>query len=127
MSETNYAREYETGHVNVDRSAVRFLNASSADIEQSAVQILRAESVKAESSAIGMANAATLEVRESAVGIAAGDYVRVEESNVFVLLAPRVSGNVRATITLPVALAFGAGFFIARQVFQAVFGGRKGS
>jgi hypothetical protein len=40
---------------------------------------------------------------------------------VFVLLAPRVSGNVHAYITLPVAFAFGAGYFFARKLVSVIF------
>ena len=65
---------------------------------------------RARHSAIGVVNASTFEVKESAVGVVAGDYVRVEESRVFVLLAPRVSGNVKAVLTLPAAFALGAGY-----------------
>jgi hypothetical protein len=80
--------------------------------------------VEATTSAFGSARAATLEVRESSIGLAAGDYVKIEESRVFVLLAPRVSGNVHPVITLPVAFAFGAGYFVARRIFLALFGRR---
>ena len=80
-------------------------------MQQSAVQRLTAETVDAENSAFGVANASTLELEESAVGVAAGDYVKVEDSRVLVLLAPRVSGNVKAFVTLPAAFAFGAGYF----------------
>ena len=60
------------------------------------MQRLTAETVHAANSAFGVANAATLELKESAVGVAAGDYVKIEDSSVLVLLAPRVSGNVKA-------------------------------
>jgi hypothetical protein len=121
MTEDIFASEFGPDRVNVGRSAVRSLNAASAHIEQSAVQHLTAEAVDATGSAFGVANAATLEVRDSAIGVAAGDYVKIEESRVFVLLAPRVSGNVRAFITLPAAFAFGAGFFLARRLLTAAF------
>ena len=63
----------------------------------------------------------TVELRESSAGIAAGDYIRVENGRVFILLAPRVNGNVQAVLTLPAAFAFGAGYFIARRLFHAAF------
>ena len=103
-------------HVSVDRSAVRLLNASVANLDRSAVQRLAAESVIAENSAVAVANASTVELRQSAVGIAAGDYVRVEDSKVFLLLAPRVSGNVRAVLTAPAALALGVGIVLGRAL-----------
>jgi len=121
MTEDVFAEENGTGRVNVGRSAVRNLNATIAHVEQSAVQRLTAETVEASSSAFGIANAATFEVKESAIGIAAGDYIKIEESRVLVLLAPRVSGNVKAFLTLPVAFAFGAGYFVARRLATSLF------
>ena len=125
MSENSFAHDFEAGDVNVGRSAVRQLNATNADVQQSAIQRLTADSVQASNSAFAITQAATLELRDSVAGIAAGDYIRVEDSKVLILLAPRVSGNVRATITLPAAVAFGAGYFIARRLFLAIFKVRK--
>jgi hypothetical protein len=113
---------FETSQINVGRSAVRSLNATVANIEQSAVQQLTAETVHAENSAFGMVNAATVELRDGGAAVVAGDYVRVEDGNVFLLLAPRVSGNVRAVLTLQAAFAFGAGYFVARRLAGALFG-----
>jgi hypothetical protein len=122
MAENVFADGFDTGQVNVGRSAVRSLNATNAHIEQSAVQRLSAQNVTAAGSVIGVINATNAEVRESAVGVVAGDYVRVEEGRVFVLLAPRVSGNVKAFLTLQSAFAFGAGYFVARRIAAAIFG-----
>lgn len=113
---------FESNQVNVGRSAVRSLNATVANIERSAVQQLTAETVQAENSALGMVNAATVELRESAAAVVASDYVRVEDGSVFLLLAPRVSGNVRAVLTLQAAFAFGAGYYVARRLAGAMFG-----
>lgn len=121
MSENVYD-SYESGHVNVGRSAVRSLNATTANVEQSAIQRLSADTVHAENSAMGMVNASTVEIRESAAAGVASDYVRIENGSVFLLLAPRVSGNVRAVLTLQAAFAFGAGYFVARRLAAALFG-----
>jgi uncharacterized protein (DUF169 family) len=116
MSENSFNDDFENERLMVGRSAVRQLNASVARIEQSAVQRLAAETVTASNSAFGVANATTFEVKDSAVGVAAGDYIRVEESRVFILLAPRVSGNVKAVLTPPAAFALGAGFVLAKAL-----------
>jgi hypothetical protein len=123
MAENGFADA--TGHVSVGRSAVRNLHATMAQVEQSAVQRLTAETLNADRTAVGVVNASTVDLKESAVGVVAGDYVRVEESRVFVLLAPRVSGNVKAVLTLPAAFAFGAGYFAARQLAKAIFDRRS--
>jgi hypothetical protein len=112
---------FESGQVNVGRSAVRSLNATVANVEQSAIQRLTAETVHAESSAMGVVNGSTVELKNSAAAIIASDYVRIEEGSAFLLLAPRVSGNVRAVLTLQAAFAFGAGYFVARRVAGALF------
>ncbi len=122
MTEEVFADGYEAGQVNVRQSSVRSLSAATAHVEQSGVQRLTAETVTAEKSAFGAVNAATVDLKESAAAVVAGDYVKVEESRVFVLLAPRVSGNVRAFLTLPAAFAFGAGYFVARRLVLAAFG-----
>ena len=125
MTEDTFARDYRNGNVNVARSAVRLLNANIADIEQSAIQKLSADDVQAHESALGIVNSSTAELHQSSAAIVAADYAKVEESRVLVLLAPRVSGNVRAYITLPVAFAFGAGYFVARRLAMALFGRSK--
>jgi hypothetical protein len=124
MTENRFADDFETRHLNVGRSAVRELNATMAAVDQSAVQRLNAGTVQASNAAIGVANASTVELRESAIGVAAGDYVRVEDSRVLVLVAPRVSGNVHAVLTIPTAFALGAGFYVARRLYLALFGRR---
>jgi hypothetical protein len=125
MNESIFADDFETERVHVGRSAVRHLTASSANIDRSAVQHLTAETVRASSSALGMTNGATVELQDSAAAFVAADYARVEGSRVLVLLAPRVSGNVRAVMTLPAAVAFGAGFFFARQLAQIMLARRS--
>jgi hypothetical protein len=90
------------------------------------VQRMTSDALSASQSAIGIANASTIELKDSSAGIVAGDYVRVENSRAFILLAPRVNGNVQAVLTIPAAFAFGAGYFVARRLLTAAFG-RKDS
>ena len=118
----NVFNDFESGQVNVGRSAVRSLNATIANVERSAVQHLTAETVHAENSAMGVVNGSTVELKSSAAAVIASDYVRIVEGSAFLLLAPRVSGNVRAVLTLQAAFAFGAGYFVARHVAHALFG-----
>lgn len=122
MAENRFTDDSETRHLNIGRSAVRELHATTAAIEQSAVQRLTSETVQATGSAFGVTNASTIDLKESAVGVAVGDYIRVEDSRVVFLVAPRVSGNVNAVLTLPAAFAFGAGFYVARRLYLALFG-----
>jgi hypothetical protein len=116
MSENSFAEE----RLHVDRTAVNRLSAGSAEVDRSAVQTLSAESVTAGNSAFVIAKGATLELRQSAAGLVTGDYVRVDESAVLFLLAPRVSGNVKALITVPAALALGAGIVLTRFALAAM-------
>lgn len=118
--------ESESTYSRVGRSAIGQLHANVAHVEQSAVQRLTAQSIEASGSALGIVNGTTVELKESAVGVAAGDYVRVEDSRVFVLLAPRVSGNVKAVLTLPAAFALGAGYFLARFALKALLNRSQG-
>ncbi len=117
-----FKSDFQSDRVVVGRSAVRNLTAASADVEQSAVQRVTADSLVATRSLLGSANASTAEIKETMAGIVAGDYVRVENSQVFVLLAPRVSGNVHAVLTLPAAFAMGAGYYVARRIMIHLFG-----
>lgn len=118
MTDDVFNEGFEASRVNVGRSAVRSLNAASAIVKQSAVQRLHADVVNAENSAFGAVSASTVDLDESAAGFVAGDYVKVENSSVFILLAPRVSGNVKAVLTLPAAFALGAGYFVARGLMM---------
>ena len=120
MTEDIFNEGFETDRVNVGRSAVRSLNATSAVVQQSAVQRLVADVVDADNSAFGVVHASTIDLDESAAGIVAGDYVKVENSRVFILLAPRVSGNVKAVLTLPAAFALGAGYYFARRLMMGL-------
>jgi hypothetical protein len=119
--------DYQSEKVNVERSAVRSLTAANAQVERSAVQRLTSDALTASQSAVGIANASTIELKDCSAGIAAGDYVRVENSRVFVLLAPRVNGNVQAVLTIPAAFAFGAGYFVARRLLSAAFSRKDNS
>ncbi len=116
MTEEVFSEGFETGRVNVDKSAVRSLNAASAVMQQSAVQRLAADVVDADYSAFGAVHASTVDLDKSAAGFVAGDYVKIEDSKVFLLIAPRVSGNVKAVLTLPAAFALGAGYYFARRL-----------
>ena len=109
----------------VERSAVRSLNTHSASLQQSAVQRMEAEAVTAHNSAMGLVHTSTLEMRESAAGAVFGDYVRADNSSIALLIAPRVSGNVKAVISLPVAFAFGFGYFFARRLAGMAFKKRR--
>lgn len=109
----------------VDRSAVRSLNAQSASLDRSAVQRMSSEAVSAQNSAMAVVHTSTLEMHESAAGAVFADYVRAENTNVAVLIAPRVSGNVKALITLPVAFAFGFGYFFARRLAESAVRRRR--
>ena len=118
MTEEVFREGFETSRVNVGRSAVRSISAASAVVKQSAVQRLTADVVDADNSAFGVVNASTVDLDESAAGFVAGDYVKVENSSVFILLAPRVSGDVKAVLTLPAAFALGAGYYLARRLMM---------
>jgi hypothetical protein len=120
----NVSGGYEAS-ARVERSAVRSLNAHTASLDQSAVQRLAAEAVTANNSALGLVKTSTLEMNESASGAVFGDYVRADNSTIAVLVAPRVSGNVKAVVTLPVAFAFGFGYFFARQLAAKAFRKRR--
>ncbi|MGE0058766.1 MAG: hypothetical protein AB7P33_08970 [Dehalococcoidia bacterium] len=120
MTEDVFSEGFETSRVNVGRSAVRTINAASVVAQQSAVQRLTADVVDADNSAFGNVRASTVDLDESAAGFIAADYVKVENSRVFVLLAPRVSGNVKAVLTLPAAFALGAGYYFARRLMMGL-------
>jgi hypothetical protein len=120
----NVSGGYEAS-ARVERSAVRNLNAHSASLDQSAVQRMAAEAVTAHNSAIGVVHTSTVEMHESATGAVFGDYVRIDNSTIALLVAPRVTGNVKAVITLPVAFAFGFGYFFARRLAARAFKKRR--
>jgi len=120
----NVSDGYEAS-ARVERSAVRSLNAHSASLDQSAVQRLAAEAVTAHNSAMGVVHTSTLEMHESAAGAVFGDYVRADNSTIALLIAPRVNGNVKAVITVPVAFAFGFGYFLARRLAGKAFKKRR--
>jgi hypothetical protein len=115
-----YTDSFEGERVTVGRSAVRRLSATNVEMEQSAVQVLSADTVTASASAVGISRAATTELKESAAGVVIGDYVRVDQSRVFLLIAPRVNGNVRAVVTLPGVVAIVGGLVVARLAARVI-------
>ena len=121
MDEQTFANDVRADRVDLSRSAVRNLTAASARLERSAVQRLTAETAEVQQSMVGVANATTLELTESTAALVAGDYVKVQDSRVFILLAPRVNGNVQAVLTLPAAFALGVGYFLARRLALGLF------
>jgi hypothetical protein len=116
-----FTNDYQSERVSVERSAVRSLSAANAQVDRSAVQRLTSDALALNQSAVGIANASTVELKDSSAGVVAADYVRIENGKAFILLAPRVNGNVRAVLTIPAAFAFGAGYFVARRLLTAAF------
>jgi hypothetical protein len=118
----NVSGDYQASHMTIGRSAVRSITATTTSLERSAVQHLSSDAVTADRTAMGIVKSSTAELRESAAVGVVGDYVRVENSQVVFLLAPRVNGNMKVFLTVPSALALGAGFFLARWLVPLLFG-----
>ena len=115
---------YETS-AHVERSAFRTSTPTPPASNAAPSSVWQSEVVTAQNSAMGVVHTSTLDMRESAAGAIFGDYVKAENSSIALLIAPRVSGNVKAVITLPVAFAFGFGYFFARRLAATAFRKRR--
>lgn len=102
--------------VEVSRAAVRNISANVAGVQMSAVQSLTAAQASLQQSAAAFVRAQQVSVQSGVVGVAVGREVAVENASAFLLLAPSVTGNVKAVITLRTALALGFGFYLGRKI-----------
>ena len=113
--------EYVSGEiVEVSQSSVAFVSGTTVSLRQTLVNRLEAERAVLSQSCAVFSRAQQIELQKSAVGLMVGQSVSAEDSRVVFLFAPRVTGPVRATFTLPAAFALGVGIVLARAVVRSV-------
>lgn len=107
--------------VNVERSAIRAVEADQASLEQAAVQRLRAGQVTASRSTFAFASFDQGTLRQSAAGVVVARSVACDEVRTAILAAPVVRGDVHTWLDLRSAVAVGFGMVLGKAVLA---GGR---
>jgi hypothetical protein len=107
-------------NVSVSKSGANSIEATTVSINQGGAARVRADEVSLEQSGLFMARAGKLTVKSDASAFAVvADEATVEEgANVFLLVAGKVSGNVRPLIDWRAGLAFGGGLAIGLAILR---------
>ncbi len=104
--------------VEVRASAVREVHGEDVHAEASAVRQLAAEHARLTGSAAGLVRAGYARVESSNVGVLAAREVECTQTRALVVVSLRSRGDVRALFDMRGALAFGAGYFLARAALR---------
>ncbi|MCK9518802.1 MAG: hypothetical protein M0R74_07250 [Dehalococcoidia bacterium] len=113
--------EITATHVNVEKSAVRHVDADVAQLEKAAVQRLRARTADFERSSVAFASVNSATIKQSNVGAVVGKSVACDEVRTGILVAPMVRGDVHTWFDLRTAFAIGLGMALGRAL---IGGGR---
>jgi hypothetical protein len=104
--------------VNIDRSAVRSLDADGAQVDKSAIQRLRARQATIDHSGIGLASLEQATLRQSNAGVVIARSVACDEVRTGVLISPVIRGEVHTWLDLRSAVAIGFGMVLGKAVLS---------
>jgi hypothetical protein len=113
--------EVTATQVNVERSAVRNVDADVARLEKVAVQRLRAGTASFEKSSVAFASLETGTLKQSTAGVVIGKSVACDEVRTGILVSPMVRGDVHTWLDLRTAFAIGLGMALGKALLA---GGR---
>ena len=111
--------EVTATQVNVDRSAIRHIDADMASLEKAAVQRLRAGQATLDKSSVLFASLDTATFRQSNVGVVVARSVACDEVHTGILVSPVVRGDVHTWFDLRTAFAIGLGMAVGRVLIGA--------
>lgn len=108
--------ELTATHVNVERSAVRSVEAEQVRLEKAAVMRLHATQATLEGSGIAFARFEQGTIRQSTVGAVVARSVACDEVHTTFLVSPVVRGEVHTWLDLRTAVAIGFGMVLGRAL-----------
>lgn len=103
-------------HMQVERSAVRFLEADQAMVDKAAIQRLKARQVELNQGAVGFAAFDQGTIRQSNVGVVVAKSVACDEVRTAVLVSPVVRGEVHTWLDMRSAVAIGVGLVLGKAL-----------
>lgn len=106
--------------VNIDRSAVRSIDADTVRLERAAVQRIHANQATIEGSTVGYAHIDQATIRQSVTGAVVARSVACDEVHTGILVAPVVRGDVHTLLDIRSAIAVGVGIVLGRTILSAV-------
>lgn len=114
------------GHVTMQQSTARTVRANAVAIDDSAVGFIRAGAVEAHESVVGWMAAREAELDNVSSSLIVASHLQAKEVTAFAVMAGRIDGQVKATITPWVAFAAGAGFAAVTLLMGRLLSGRGG-
>lgn len=106
--------------VNVDRTAIRSLEADQARLERSAVMRMRATQASFEGSSLAFGQFEQGTLSKSTVGVVVARSVACDEVRTTILAAPVVRGEVHTWLDLRTAVAIGFGMVLGKAFLSAI-------
>lgn len=114
--------ELTATHIEVDKSAIKALDAEQASFDKSALQRVRAAQATFDRSAVGFATFEQGTMNNSNAGVVLARNVEANEVRTFVLASPVVRGTVHTWLDLRSAVAIGFGMVLGKLAISAVRG-----
>lgn len=112
------AEHIVAGEVNVRASAVRSVSGGEVELKQSAAQRVRGDEVEIEQSSVAFVTGTHVEIEDSNALAVAGRELRLQKVRTFLLIAPRVHGDVRTVFDWKAAAAVGVGIVLTRRLLK---------
>ncbi len=112
------------GHVTMEQSSARTVRANAVAMEDSAAGFVRTGAVEAHDSVVGWMLARDAVLEDVTSSIIAANHIQAKEVKAFAVIAGRINGQIKATITPGAAFAAGAGFAAVMLVMGRLLSGR---
>lgn len=137
----NLSADLEGKRVDLKDSVVGDVQGGHVAMRDSAARSVRAQALNMSDSGAGFVLSKSLDMREAAIGFAASEQVTVQSGNIgflasgrlkakelctWLVVAGKVEGNVKTTLSPLSALALGAGFGLAVMLFRTIFTRNRG-
>ncbi len=118
--------DVEGGHVSMADSAARSVRAQALNMSDSGAGFVRTKSLDMRDAGIGFAASERITVQSGNIGFLATGRLKAEELCTWLVVAGKVEGNVKTTLSPLSALALGAGFGVAVMLFRSLVTRKRG-
>ena len=115
------------GHVSMADSAARSVNAQALNMSNAAAGFVQTKSLDMREAAIGFSASEQVTVHSGNIGFLASGRLKAEELCTWLVVAGKVEGNVKTTLSPISALAMGAGFGLVVMLLRGLVSRKRSS
>lgn len=114
------------GHVSMADSAARSIQAQALNMSDSAAGFVKTKSLDLRDGAVGFAASEQVTVQTGSIGFLASGRVKANELCTWLVVAGKIEGDVKTTLSPLSALAMGAGFGLVVMLMRTLVTRRRG-